>query len=98
MSANASKPKVASPVVVLREEPSNLERQLFLFVPSVIGSVVFHLVLLAAFFAYLFFSMPAQADVNLDKARDSVVEADQVELGKETFNVVDPDPAAVEPD
>jgi hypothetical protein len=98
MSANASKPKSAAPVVVLREEPSNLGRSLFLFVPAVIGSVVFHLVLLAAFFAFIFLSAPALADANLDKPRESVVEADDVELGKPSFDIVDEDPARQESD
>ncbi len=80
MSAK-SKPKTAAPVVVLREEPSNLRRYLVLFVPSVIGSVVFHVALLAAFFAYLFLSVPAQAVLNLDNERESIIEADSVELG-----------------
>jgi hypothetical protein len=98
MSANASKPKSAAPVVVLREEPSNLRRYLVLFVPAVIGSVVFHAGLLAAFVAYLFLSVPALADPNLDKPRESVIEADSVELGKPNFDIVDEDPAARERD
>ncbi len=97
MSANNSKPKTAAPVVVLREEPSSLGRYLFLFVPAVIGSVVFHVVLLAAFFGYLFaFSGPAQSEEKLEKRDENVVQADEVQQQKETFSVVDVDPAKTE--
>ena len=97
MSANNSKPKGAAPVVVLREDPSNLGRQLFLFVPAVIGSVVFHVVLLGAFLGYIFlFSPPAVAEEKVEKRDENVVQADKVEDQKETFSVVDVDPAATE--
>lgn len=97
MSANNNKPKAAvAPVVVLREEPSNLKRYFFLFVPAVIGSVVFHVLLFVGFFAYLLFSTPVQAEERLEKRDENVVNADPVEDRKETFSVVDVDPAATE--
>src|SRR5437868_5079016 len=96
MSASTPKPKRAAPVVVLREEPSDPRRYLFMFVPAVIGSVVFHIVLVAAFFACLFFSVTVHADdVKLEPVRENVVEAENVELSK-NFDIVDEDPAAVE--
>ena len=94
MSANNSKPK--APVVVLREEPSNLGRYVFLFVPAAIGSVVFHVVILVAFFAFIFLTSSADASPKTEKIEDnSVVQADEPEK-KETFAVVDVDPAATE--
>ena len=61
-----------------------------------IGSVVFHVVILVAFFAYLFLTAPTQAEEKLEKRDENVVQADEVQSQKETFSVVDVDPAATE--
>ena len=96
MSADQAK-KIA-PVVVLRGEPSNLRRNLGLFVPAVIGSIAFHLVLFVALFAFVFFIGPAHAvHPGQEQAVEQVIQADEVELGKHAFNV-DEDPAAVDTD
>ncbi len=73
-------------------EPSDLRRRLTLFVPAVVGSVVFHVVLLIAFFAFLmFFTDPAQADGKIEVAREYVVEAD--DASNPLFGAIDEDPA-----
>ncbi|HZZ81313.1 MAG TPA: prenyltransferase/squalene oxidase repeat-containing protein [Gemmataceae bacterium] len=96
MSANNSKPKNQAPVVVLREEPSNLGRYLFLFVPAVIGSVVFHGILLGLFFGFLLIGSGPAEETKIEKREEQFVEAEKVEEKKETFSVVDVDPSAQE--
>lgn len=97
MSANNSKPKASQPpVVVLREEPSNFGRYMFLMVPSLIGSVVVHVVLFGIFFLIM---LPAafSGDKKEEEAREvQNVTADQPDEQKATFSTVDVDPAATE--
>lgn len=97
MSANNSKPK-SQPSIVLHEPPSNLGRKILYLVPAMFGSVIFHIVLLGIFMLYVW-AQAAAAEQSEDKKDKeyNVVNAEQPEeQKKETFAVVDVDPAATE--
>jgi len=95
MSANNSKQN-AAPVVVLREEPSNTGRYLLLTLPSVVGSIIFHVLLIGAFVAYVFLFAQPSVDTEFKAIPDEVI-ADKVEDKQtETFNVTDVDDAKTE--
>jgi hypothetical protein len=95
MSANNSKPK-QPPVVVLREDPSNFGRYMLLMLPALLGSFIFHVALVAIFFLYVVAFQSGQEPTQTETTSTTTVTADQVEDKKETFTVVDVDPAAVE--
>jgi hypothetical protein len=95
MSANNSKPKYDAPVVVLREEPSNLGRYLLLMLPALLGSFLFHAALVVIFILYVWMQREPEAAAT-EVAKQEVVNAETVEKRDETFTVVDVDPAAVE--
>ncbi len=97
MSANNSKPKNAPPVVVLREDPSDLGRHLLLLLPALLGSVIVHVALVIVFVIYVMLQSPEKPP-QLVEAPTQSINAEPVEDKKETFTVVDVDPAAVEYD
>ena len=94
MSENNSKPK-ATPVVTLREEPSTFGRSMMLLIPSLLGSVVLHVVLLGMFFLFM---IPASAGEKKDEEVKEVnnINAETEQEQKATFSTVDVDPAATE--
>lgn len=98
MSANNSKPKNSTPVVVLREEPSDLGRHLLLLLPALFGSVIFHAALVVVFVAYVFLQSSDVKEDEMVKAAPPSINAEPAEDKKETFTVVDTDPAQVEYD
>ena len=97
MSVNNNKPKAASPVVSLREEPSSMGRYMVLLVPSLFGSIILHVVLFAIFFLIM---LPAGATEKLEEATREVnnIQADDSQPEKASFSTVDVDPAATEAD
>lgn len=97
MSANNSKPKNANPVIVLREEPSDLGRHLLLLLPALLGSVIFHAALVVVFVIYVLLQKDPP-EPEMVTAPPQAINAEPAEEKKETFTVVDVDPAAVEYD
>ena len=97
MSANNSKPKDSAPVIVLREDPSNFGRYMLLLLPAILGSIFFHIALGVIFFLYILMQGTPETP-ELVEAPVQSINAETVEDRKETFTVVDVDPAAVEYD
>lgn len=95
MSVNNHKPK-AAPVIVLQEQPSSFGRYLLLMIPSVIGSVVVHLVLIGIFFLIMLPAAFADRKEEVEVKEVQNVTADQPEEQKASFSTVDVDPAATE--
>jgi hypothetical protein len=96
MSANNSKPKDGPPVVVLREEPNTMGRYLLLMLPAMIGSVLFHVGLVAIFIVYIM--LTAETPPAAPEESPQTVNAEEVEKKNETFTVVDVDPSMSESD
>src|SRR5262245_12706760 len=98
MSANNSK-KITAPVVVLREEPSDFLRYVLLMAPAILGSLVFHVILITLFFLYAVWGSwsTAVAGPSVIKPPVEQINAEAAEKPTETFTVVDHDPAMVEP-
>ncbi len=97
MSENNNKPTASNPVVTLREEPSSLGRYMVLLIPSLIGSIVVHVVLFAIFFLVM---LPAGAGEKSEETPREVnnIQADDSQPEKASFSTVDVDPAATEAD
>lgn len=95
MANNNSKP-AAAPVLVLREEHSEVRRYMLLFVPAAIASVLFHAALLFLFFLLA----PTEQAVSMEKAReDTNISADAPsDEPKESFLTTDVDPSMQEKD
>ncbi|MBI2803792.1 MAG: terpene cyclase/mutase family protein [Planctomycetes bacterium] len=97
MSANNSKPKTnAAPVIVIREDPSSVGRYLLLMVPALLGSLIFHAVLVAAFVLYVIFNQETRTGPETDEIKKDTITTEQVEEKKETFTVTDIDESAQE--
>lgn len=92
MSTGNSKPKQA-PVIVLKEEPNTFRRYMLLMVPSLFGSVVFHVVLVAAFIGYVMMQSDAGAVEKQAQKEEPIVAQAPEEERKETFSVTDVDPS-----
>ncbi|MSQ93004.1 MAG: hypothetical protein EXR98_00440 [Gemmataceae bacterium] len=96
MSANNSKPKELAPVVVLREDQSQTGRYVMLTVPAALGSIVFHVLLVAMFFLYVMFMQGTAPATETQEVKQDNITAEQVEEKKETFTVKDVDPSMQE--
>ncbi len=95
-TANNSRPKASSPVIVLSDGgPSNVGRLIIRLVPAMFVSVFVHVVLLGVFFLL---SPSSHAGNDTEKVtNDQELQAEQVvEEKKDPFLSVDVDPAAVE--
>jgi hypothetical protein len=88
---NNSKPKAAAPVVVLREDPSDMRRYFLRLLPAGFASVMFHAVLIGLFLAYFYLIPSGQAEQVQEEARTETINAEPVEEKKETFSTIDVD-------
>ncbi len=98
MTATNSKPKNSAPVVVLHEGPSGMGRALLKLIPSIIGSLLLHGLLVGGFGLYLFITHLSNASEEMPPEKEiNSIKADEPDEQKNrTFNVVDVDPAATE--
>jgi hypothetical protein len=94
MSEPTARLKSSPPVVTLREEPSRMGRIIVLLVPSLFGSIVFHVVLFAIFFLVMLPTANADKDA-VPKEDAGRLEADESRTDKIPFMSVDEDPAAL---
>jgi len=96
MSANNSKPKPLAPVVVLREEKSQMGRYILRLLPAGMASLFFHGLLLGLAIVYFLFT--AQSDAKeVAEVRSDTINAEQpADEKKETFSVTDVDLSATE--
>ncbi len=83
-------------MVMLREEPSRLGRTMALLIPSLLGSIIVHVVLFVIFFLFMLPTAHADKDVTPEE-NASRLEADESRTDKIPFTTVDEDPAAQEP-
>ena len=97
MSANNSKPKPVAPVVVLREEKSEMGRYLLRLLPAGLASLFFHGLLLGSAIVYFVFIGSSNATETLEAQRVDNINAEQpIDEKKETFSVTDVDLSATE--
>jgi hypothetical protein len=96
MSANSSKPRDAVPVIVLREDSSRLGRYLKRLLPALFGSLFFHVAMVIFFVLFLWIQAAPGAPEVIESPVMPIF-ADQVEVRKESFEVVEVGPNLTEP-
>src|SRR4051794_39994030 len=99
-TANNSRPKpAAAPVIVSTEVAYNDSRNIWRLLPAAFMSVVFHLLLLAAFTAYMFLFHGNAGATPVEEAKEDTINAEQVvEEKKDPLLATDIDPAGLETD